>query len=842
MSTLEIKLDLNPKGVKDGVFKSSRSMKKLQSDVAKSQKGFRNFQSRVRSNFARINDSIKRTSTRINNFVDANKVALAGATIAFGGIALGFKKMVSEAAKFETIETGFKTMIGDADKAKEHFNDLVQFTAKTPFQMDQVAAASKVLLGFGMNVEEVIPRLQNLGDISSATGKPIKDLAVLFGQVSAAGKLTGERLNQLQEASVPIASALAKVMKVSENSIKSLVSQGKVSAQTFRDAMDTISAEGGLAFNAMIAQSKTMSGLFSTLRDNISILAAKLGGKFLPTVKATTLTMIEFFGAIINNKYIIDLAASFGKLIAILGGVFAAAVGLIAVWKVLIFALSGVIPIIGSILLLAGFSVPIIKQYKKWKKETKSTYEDLIKGTENFYNKMVKTFKDYGKEFEEERQDQLKKQADADEKNKGKSREQIAFEQAIYDNKLKLIGELINKEIELRLKKGKDLTQKEADQIKARYELLSLTELQALVDKDKEIEKQKADADKKAKKDRDDAQKQKDDDIKKAAEEEKELQKKLIQDRTKMIEEAAFNEAEKLKSQGEEINVEKMNQLTEKYNELTDHELFLMNERHKKKQDLANELRQIEADEDQLQREEKLLNEIDLAEGEEAEKLKQQSSTYKTLEKERRKEEIANQKQEMKDRVLYSKELAKLMKGIRSKQFNAMRDFTHSYASLVNSENKKLKAIGKVASIADIVLNSARNFFAIFSKVNAAFPFLAPAIGAAAAAPIPIMAKEQISKVRAAQEGGIVERAFNTPPVGDFQRFNLEPGEQIIPKQETKMLQEFLKKVNSPTEDDGFFNRNEQNLNLDINMTDDASSLLEINQRENQALGTGVTR
>ena len=77
--------------------------------------------------------------------------------------------------------------------------DLTEFTARTPFQFDGVADSAKILLGFGSTVSEVKDRLQFLGDISAAIGTPLKDLAVIFGQVQAAGKLTGERFIQLAE-------------------------------------------------------------------------------------------------------------------------------------------------------------------------------------------------------------------------------------------------------------------------------------------------------------------------------------------------------------------------------------------------------------------------------------------------------------------------------------------------------------------------------------------------------------------------------------------------------------------------------------------------------------------
>jgi len=214
--------------------------------------------------------------------------------IAFGGLTAAVAGAVREAAKFEKITTQFETLTGSASEATRVVKDLQDFTAKTPFQFESVAKAGQQLLAFGFGIDEVKGKLQEIGDVSSASGKDISELAVIYGQVASQSKLTGERLNQIVEAGIPIGPALAKTMGVAEKSIRNLVSRGEVDFKTFEKAFASLSQKGGFAFEGMIKQSKTFSGLMSTVGDNVSLLAADVGKDLLPVMKELATQFLKF--------------------------------------------------------------------------------------------------------------------------------------------------------------------------------------------------------------------------------------------------------------------------------------------------------------------------------------------------------------------------------------------------------------------------------------------------------------------------------------------------------------------------------------------------------------------
>lgn len=210
---------------------------------------------------------------------------LLAATAAIGGITLAVKGLVQQASKMEDFGVQFEVLTGSATKASQIMEDLQEFAASTPFQFEGIANAAKQLLGFGFSVDEIKGKLREIGDVAAASGKPIQEISLIFGQVAAAGKLTGERLLQFQERAIPIGPAIAKTMGIAESSVKSAVTAGKVDLETFQKAFSSLSDKGGFAFEGLVKQSKTLSGAYSTLKDNIGLLAAEVGKKLTPALK-----------------------------------------------------------------------------------------------------------------------------------------------------------------------------------------------------------------------------------------------------------------------------------------------------------------------------------------------------------------------------------------------------------------------------------------------------------------------------------------------------------------------------------------------------------------------------
>jgi len=262
----------------------------------------------LNANVKKVGEQVSTTRLAIANAFGS---AIVGSIKAVtGAIVSSIGSIASKTIELEQLTTQFEVLTNSTEDAKKIMSDLQKFAASTPFQLPGIAKVSAQLLAFGFNQDQLIPKLKELGDVAAASGSDLADIGLIFGQISAAGKLTGERLLQIQERGIPIGPALAKTMGVAETAIKDLVSKGAVDFATFEQAFGSLNKVGGFAFKGMIKQSKTLGGVLSTLGDNFSLLQTEIGTEFLPIAKQLGVALIT----LIQNN--LELIKSLARLMA----------------------------------------------------------------------------------------------------------------------------------------------------------------------------------------------------------------------------------------------------------------------------------------------------------------------------------------------------------------------------------------------------------------------------------------------------------------------------------------------------------------------------------------------
>lgn len=254
------------------------------------------------------------------------------------------------AAEMEQLEVSFTTMLKSGDRAKALMADLTAFSAETPFELPEVMTAGKMLLAYGVAAEDVQGTLRQLGDVAAGVGAPIGDIAYLFGTARVSGRLFAADINQFTNRGIPIISALAKTMGVAEGSIKKMTEEGKIGFTELQAAMSYLTTNGGQFEGLMAAQSQTISGLFSTLKDNIGITLSVIGRSIVEAfdLRAKMGDAIAVLGQV--KEYIVGLAQTNPELLK-MGVIFAAAAAAIGP---LIVGLGFVVGAVGNLLPVIG--------------------------------------------------------------------------------------------------------------------------------------------------------------------------------------------------------------------------------------------------------------------------------------------------------------------------------------------------------------------------------------------------------------------------------------------------------------------------------------------------------
>ncbi|MEG1256604.1 tape measure protein [Clostridium sp.] len=242
---------------------------------------------------------------------------IAATGVALGGLgAIGVKYN----SEMEQYMSSFTTMLGSAEKATKHLDDLKQFAAKTPFELGDLAKASTTLQAFGTEVDDITPTLKMLGDISLGNKEKFNGLALVFGQVQSQGKLMGQDLLQMINAGFNPLQVISEKTGKSMSELKDEMSKGLITFDMVEQAMTDATSAGGKFDGAMEKQSQTAKGLFSTLKDNFKALAGEVFVPLSDTLKnnilPTALGYIETLTKEFREKGITGLVGAVGEIVA----------------------------------------------------------------------------------------------------------------------------------------------------------------------------------------------------------------------------------------------------------------------------------------------------------------------------------------------------------------------------------------------------------------------------------------------------------------------------------------------------------------------------------------------
>ena len=253
-----------------------------------------------------VSASLKRLKAEVSNVFsylggELSKGALwsVGAKMVggFGNLVIktfeGIAHSVKEAFKFETAIANFKTLTGSIEEARRHVAELRQFAASNPLTFDDVSHASKTLLSFGISVNEVMPSLKVLGDISMGNSEKFKALALAFGQCKSAGRLMGQDLLQMINQGFNPLTVIAQETGRSMAELKDIMSQGGISFEMVAAAFQKATEEGGLFHDALKNASETGDGMISKMKDTWDTTVRDVGEAFADTAKEGIGTLTE---------------------------------------------------------------------------------------------------------------------------------------------------------------------------------------------------------------------------------------------------------------------------------------------------------------------------------------------------------------------------------------------------------------------------------------------------------------------------------------------------------------------------------------------------------------------
>ena len=284
-----------------------------------------------------LSKKAKNTGDNVESLSDKLKKGLSNAakvatgvltTVATGVVALG-KIGLEYNAQIESYTTDFEVMMGDAEAAAKKVEELKQMGAKTPFELGDLASATKTLLAFNVSADDSTGVLQQLGDISLGNVQKLESLTRAYGKMNASQKVTLEDINMMIDAGFNPLLLVAENTGETMEEVYDRISKGGVAFEEIKGAINQATSEGGQFYQGMDKASQTTQGLISTLKDAAQSKIGELFSSISEKIKELLPNVISFVENIDTEEIVTgieNLMQTFENLLPVITGVTAATV------------------------------------------------------------------------------------------------------------------------------------------------------------------------------------------------------------------------------------------------------------------------------------------------------------------------------------------------------------------------------------------------------------------------------------------------------------------------------------------------------------------------------------
>ena len=220
--------------------------------------------------------------------------------------------MIRVRGEFQSMQTAIETMVGK-DMAGQLIPQIKELAKISPLTMSDMIGAEKMMLGFNIQAEDTIKYLKAISDISMGESSKFNSLTLAFSQMSAAGKLMGQDLNQMINAGFNPLQIISEKTGKSIATLKDEMSKGAVSAKMVQQAFIDATSAGGKFYNMSENASKTINGQLSMMQDAMDAAFNEIGqkseGVIMKGIQVTT-SLIENYETV--GKVLAGLITTYG--------------------------------------------------------------------------------------------------------------------------------------------------------------------------------------------------------------------------------------------------------------------------------------------------------------------------------------------------------------------------------------------------------------------------------------------------------------------------------------------------------------------------------------------------
>lgn len=252
-------------------------------------KATKNFEKQVAGAGSQVSRQMQQASRATQQYAQYSKKSFKDVTRIIQGIlvAQGFYALarairgtITEtkrlAQTFEQLKISFRLLLGDAAKANQLFAQIEDHAARTPFELEEAAQASRKLLAVGYDASETLKILQDITDVTAVSGadpEVLQRIIDALTKIRTTGKVTMRELNRFAYAGIPVYEILREELGLTAKQIQNIGKENISAARAVNAILAGIQKRYKGAADEI---SKSVGGLLSTIKDNFFLVMIDL--------------------------------------------------------------------------------------------------------------------------------------------------------------------------------------------------------------------------------------------------------------------------------------------------------------------------------------------------------------------------------------------------------------------------------------------------------------------------------------------------------------------------------------------------------------------------------------
>lgn len=189
-----------------------------------------------------------------------------------------FAKAMTESYKaIEATKAQLSVVYNSRSMSDLAFQDISQYAVRSPFGIEQTAEMAILLKQSGVYSVDLLDTLKMIGDTAGGDMEKMKRIANNYAQIVSIGKASMLDMRQFSYAGVPIFEAVSKELGVTQQELRKLISDGKVTSEIIEKVFKNLTGANGVFENAVETGAKTLRARTTNLEDTKNLMLAEVG-------------------------------------------------------------------------------------------------------------------------------------------------------------------------------------------------------------------------------------------------------------------------------------------------------------------------------------------------------------------------------------------------------------------------------------------------------------------------------------------------------------------------------------------------------------------------------------